>query len=83
MTGANDSGAFPAAKPADARLDTETMYKIGMLVQLIDEAGSEGLTLAQLGARTQLGAAELERALRICVARGYIRRDGEKYRPRG
>jgi hypothetical protein len=56
------------------------MYKIGMLVQLIEDAGLEGMTLAQLGARTQLGAMELDRALRICVKRGYLHRDGERYK---
>ena len=73
---ASDSGAFPVA----ARIDSETMYKIGMLVQLIEDAGPAGMTLAQLGARTQLGAPELDRALRICLKRGYVGRDGERYK---
>jgi DNA-binding IclR family transcriptional regulator len=59
------------------------MYKIGMLVQMIEDAGPEGLTLAQLGARTQLPAAELDRALKVCVSRGYVRREGDRYKAKG
>ena len=81
MPGAGDSGSFPSAS-APTRIDTETMFKLGMLVQLIEDAGPDGLTLAQLGARTQLAAAELDRALRICVARGYLCRDGDRYKPK-
>jgi hypothetical protein len=76
-----NSGSSPSAT-ALTPIDADDMYKLGMLVQLIEDAGPDGLTLAQLGARTQLAAAELDRALRICVSRGYVYRDGDRYKPK-
>jgi DNA-binding IclR family transcriptional regulator len=60
-------------------LSPQETYRVGLLVQAIDDAGPEGLTFAELGARTQFGAVELRRGLGLAVERGYVRRDGERY----
>ena len=60
-------------------LSPQETYRVGLLVQAIDDAGPTGLTFAEIGVKTQFGAVEVRRGLRIAVERGSVRRDGERY----
>jgi hypothetical protein len=56
-----------------------TAYRIGLVVQILTDAGGSGLTLEALGARSKLATTTLAEVLRIGLARHYVQIDGERY----
>jgi hypothetical protein len=56
-----------------------TAYRIGLVVQILTDAGASGLMLEALGARSKLAKATLVEVLRIGLARHYVQMDGERY----
>ncbi len=65
-------------RPAETqvRIDPDTAYSIGLLCQTLSDAGPEGLTLFELGSRTQMHAVRLSHVLRLALERDYVRRLG-------
>ena len=57
---------------AEVTLTPEAMYRVGLVVQTVDDAGADGLTVAELEQRTKLDIHTLVDVLALCVAREYV-----------
>ena len=55
---------------------------IGLVVQAVDEAWPDGLTVTELGERTKLEPEVLVDVLAICVTRDFVKRVERYYRKR-
>jgi hypothetical protein len=60
-------------------IDGETQYRIGLLVQVIDEAGPHGISLVDLAAKTGLEPEALAEVLALCLARDFVKRSEGGY----
>jgi hypothetical protein len=60
-------------------MDAETQYRIGLLVQVIDEAGPDGISLVDLAAKTGLEPGAFADVLALCLARDFVKRSGRGY----
>jgi hypothetical protein len=72
----------PTVAPQTPVLSGEDRSHLGAVRQALIDSGTDGLTLAELGAKTKLSAPELERMLRICLERGYATLAGKRYQAR-
>ena len=62
-----------------SRLSPPLAYRLGLVAQILTDATPSGLTLRTLLRRSRLAADRLDEALRVGVARGYLRCEGERH----
>jgi hypothetical protein len=54
-------------------------YRLGLVAQLLTEAGPRGLTRERLARRTRLRGATIDDVLRVALERRHARREGARY----
>jgi hypothetical protein len=60
-------------------MSPEHKYILGVIVQLVDDAGASGITLLQVSFRSKYGSAILCRILGSAVVGGHVRLVGGRY----
>lgn len=60
-------------------LAPHTAYRLGLVAQILTDAGPEGLSLRSLRLRSKLAAELLDEVLRVALLARYFRQEGTRY----